>query len=99
MALLVLKTHRALYFGGGVNERAQRVAGQRVVVAASIDIFELARLVVGAFRVLAFEKKTFDLVCRLLLEKKKHLQPSGVTLVNALNDLPVRHPPPLKIPV
>ena len=34
VVLLVLEAHRALHFGGGVDELAQRVAGQRVVVAA-----------------------------------------------------------------
>ena len=42
MVLLVLETHRALHFGRGVDEGAQRIAGQRVVVSAGIDVFKLA---------------------------------------------------------
>ncbi len=42
MVLLVLEAHRALHFGGGVNEGAQRIAGQGVIVSAGVDVFELA---------------------------------------------------------
>ena len=38
----VLEAHGALDFGRGVDEVAQRVAGQRVIVAAGVHIFELA---------------------------------------------------------
>ena len=41
MVLLVLEAHGALHFGGGVDEGAQRIAGQRVMIAG-IDVFELA---------------------------------------------------------
>ena len=39
--LLVLEAHRALHFGGGVDEGAQRIAGERVVIAAGVDVLEL----------------------------------------------------------
>ena len=45
--LLVLEAHGALHFGGGVDERAQRVAGQRVIVAAGVHVLELAGFVVA----------------------------------------------------
>ena len=46
MVLLVLEAHRALHFGGRVDELAQRIAGQRVIVAAGVHVFELAGLVI-----------------------------------------------------
>ena len=46
--LLVLEAHRALHFRGRVDERAQRVARQRVIVAAGVHVFELAGFVVAA---------------------------------------------------
>ena len=42
VVLFVLEAHGALHFGGGVDERAQRIAGQRVVVAAGVHVLELA---------------------------------------------------------
>ena len=59
---LVLETHGSLDFGGGINKRAQRIAGERVVVTAGIDVFEFAGLVVVPLRVLALEKESFDFV-------------------------------------
>ena len=49
--LLVLEAHRALHLGHGVNELAQRVAGERVVVAVGVDELELAGLVILALGV------------------------------------------------
>ena len=40
--LLVLESHRALHFGRGIDEGAQRIAGQRVIVAAGVHVLELA---------------------------------------------------------
>ena len=60
--LLVLETHGPLDFRGGINKRAQRIAGQRVVVTAGIDVFELAGFVVIPLRILALEKESFDFV-------------------------------------
>ena len=62
MILLVLETHGPLDFRGGINKRAQRIAGQRVVVTAGIDVFELAGFVVIPLRILALEKESFDFV-------------------------------------
>ena len=50
VVLFVLEAHRALHFGGGVDEGAQRIAGQRVIVAAGVDVFELAGFVIVAAR-------------------------------------------------
>jgi hypothetical protein len=60
--LLVLKTHRALHFRGGVDKRAQRIARKRVIISAGIDIFKLAGFVVAGLRVHAVEQKALDLV-------------------------------------
>ena len=51
MVLLILEAHGALHFGRGVDEGAQRVAGQRVIVSAGVDVFELAGFVVAPLRV------------------------------------------------
>jgi len=48
--------------GAGVDEFAQGVAGQRVIVAAGIDVFELIGLVIAAFGVGAVEEEAFDFV-------------------------------------
>ena len=45
--LLVLEAHGALHFSRGVDELAQRVERQHVVVAAGVDELELAGLVVA----------------------------------------------------
>ena len=59
------EAHRALRLGRGVDEAAQRVARQRVVVAAGRDELELARLVVVALGVAALEQEALDLVGRV----------------------------------
>src|SRR5260370_39621566 len=59
---LVLETHGALHFRGGVNKSAQWIAGERMVVTAGIDIFEFAGFVVTALGILAIEKEPFDFV-------------------------------------
>ena len=46
MILFVLEAHGALYFGRGVDEGAQRIAGKRVIIAARVHIFELEILVI-----------------------------------------------------
>ena len=65
MILLILEPHRALHFGARVDKRPQRIARQRMVVAAGVHVFELTRLVVAALGILAVEKKSFNLVCRI----------------------------------
>ena len=60
--LLVLEAHRALHFGGRVDELAQRIARQRMIVAARVDVLELAGLVIAALGVRALEEEAFDFV-------------------------------------
>ncbi len=62
VVLLVREAERALDLGRGVDEAPQRVAGQRVVVAARRDVLELARLEVAPLGVPALEDEPFDLV-------------------------------------
>ncbi len=46
-------------------KRAQRIAGQRVIVAAGVHVFELAGLVVVPLGVYALEEEAFNLVGRV----------------------------------
>src|SRR6266436_4391984 len=62
MILFVLEAHGALDFSGGVDEGAQRVAGERVVIAAGVDVFELAVVVIMAFGIGAIEEEAFNFV-------------------------------------
>src|SRR5713101_329577 len=62
VVFLVLEAHGSLDFGRGINKRAQRIAGKRVVITAGVDVFELADFVVIPLRVLAFEKESFDFI-------------------------------------
>ena len=62
VVFLVREAQRALHLGHRVDERAQRVARQRVVVATLVHEIELARLVIAAFGVAALEQKAFDLI-------------------------------------
>ena len=57
MVLFVLEAHGALHFGGSVDERAQRIAGQRVIVATGVDILELAGFVIAPFRIRPLNRK------------------------------------------
>ena len=62
MVLFVLKAHGSLHFRGTINENAQSVVGQGVVIAAGADVFELAGLVKVALGVNAIEKEALDFV-------------------------------------
>ena len=62
VVLFVLETHRALHFGGGVDKGTQRIARQRVIVAAGVDVFKLPRFVIAALGVRSFEQEAFDFV-------------------------------------
>src|SRR5260370_41773309 len=62
VVFLVLETHGSLHFGGSINKRAQRIAGECMVVTAGIDVFEFAGFVVTPLRVLALEKESFDFI-------------------------------------
>jgi hypothetical protein len=61
VVLLVLEAHGALHFGRGVDELAQRIERQRVIVAAAGDELELAGLVVLLLGVLAGEQEALNL--------------------------------------
>ena len=65
MILFVLEAHRALHFGGRVNKTAQRIAGQRVVIAAGVHVLKFVRLVIVTFGVFTLEQETFDFVRRI----------------------------------
>ena len=65
MILFVLESHRPLHFRRRIDKRPQRIARQRMIIAACIHIFELARLVVSALGVRTKEQKTFDFVRRI----------------------------------
>src|SRR2546423_15673157 len=51
MIFLILKTHGALHFRSGVNEGAEGISRQRMIVAASIYVLEFAGFVVTALGV------------------------------------------------
>ena len=99
VVLFVLEAHGALHFGGGVDESAQRIAGQRVVVAAGVDVLELAGLVVVSLGVGALEEEAFDfvggvervavLLDRLVGERLQHAaNVGGVGLAILVDDSP-----------
>src|SRR5262249_8263071 len=48
-----------------IDESAKGVAGQRMVVAAGVDVLELTRLVITALGVCTLEKEAFDFICRV----------------------------------
>src|SRR5437879_13922874 len=62
MVFLVLEAHGPLHFGSRVDERTQRIAGQRVIVSAGVDVLELAGFVIAALGIGPFEQEAFELV-------------------------------------
>src|SRR5579859_4416997 len=62
MVFLILEAHGALHFSRGIDKRAQRIARQRVIIAAGVYVFELARLVVTALGISALEEKALNLI-------------------------------------
>ena len=82
---LVLEAHGALHFGRGVDKRAQRIAGQRVIVSAGVDVFEFAGLVVVALGVGAFEEEAFDFVGGVERVALFLVQFVGIALQHAAN--------------
>ena len=99
MVLLVLEAHRALHFGDGVDELAQRVAGQRVVVAAGVDVLEVAGFVVAALGVEALEEEAFDFVggverVAVLGEaaRRRILEPPRMSAANGVPSLSITWP-------
>src|ERR1051325_2871315 len=62
MVFLILEAHGALHFRSGIDECAQWIAGQRVVVAAGVYIFKFFRLMVAPLGVRTLEEKAFNLI-------------------------------------
>ena len=62
MIFLVLEAHRALHFRRGIDKSSQRIAGQRMIVPACVDVFELQAFVIMALRIGALEQESFNLV-------------------------------------
>ena len=62
---LVLEAHSALHFSRRVDERAQRVAGQGMIVAAGIDVLEFGGFVIMTLGVGSFEEESFNFVGRV----------------------------------
>src|SRR5277367_6098941 len=62
VVFFILEAHGALHLGRGVDKRAQRIAGQRMVVAAGIHVFKFSGFVVAGFGIGAAEEDTFDFV-------------------------------------
>ena len=62
MIFFVFEAHRALDLGRGVDELAQWITGQRVIVAAAVYIVEAAGLGEVLLGVDAVEQEAFDLV-------------------------------------
>jgi hypothetical protein len=60
--LFVLEAHRALHFSSGIDELAQRIERQRVIVAAGVDEIEAARLVELALGIRTGKEEAFNLV-------------------------------------
>ena len=92
VVFFVLEAHGALHFGGGVNKGAQRIAGQRMVVAAGIDVLELASFVIAALGVRSLEQETFNLVGRVERVALLLVQHLGVALQHATNVGCIRRP-------
>src|SRR5690242_5232233 len=90
MVFFVLEAHRALYFSSGVDERTQRITGQRVIVAAGIDVLEPASLVKMALGVGALEQETFYLVSSVECVALLLVQFVGVILEHATNVAGIR---------
>ena len=65
MVLLVLEAHGALHFSRGVDELAQRIERQRMIVAAGGDEIEFAGLVVRLLRIFAGEEEALDFSGRI----------------------------------
>src|SRR4030081_1676080 len=62
MVLFVLEAHRTLYLRGRIDEGAQRIAGQRMVVSAGIHVLKFPRFVVAPLRVRSLKQESFNLV-------------------------------------
>ena len=65
VVFLVLEAHRALDFGDRIDKRTERIARQRLVIAAGVDVLEFVGLIEALLRVDAAEEKALDLVGRI----------------------------------
>ena len=65
MVLFVLEAHGALHFGRSVDKRAQRIAGQRMIIAAGVDVLELAGFVIVLLRIDPLEQEALNLIGRI----------------------------------
>src|SRR6266849_8730730 len=81
----ILEAHGALHFGAGVDKGAQRIAGERVVVAAGVDVLELSGFVVMALGVGALEEEAFDFVGGVEGVALFFVQRFGIALEQAAN--------------
>src|SRR5260221_4143850 len=62
MVFLILKAVGALYFRCGIDEGAQWVGRQRMVIAAGVHIVELAGFVVATLGICALEEEALNFV-------------------------------------
>src|SRR6185437_1598403 len=85
VVFFVLETHSALHFGGCVNECAQGIAGQRVVVAAGVHVFEFAGFLEVALGVGAFKEEAFNFVGGVERVALLGIQRFRIALQNAAN--------------
>src|SRR5258708_661371 len=67
------------------SRKAQPIAGQGLIISASVDVFELQRFVVAALSIGALEKKALDFVGRIQRVTFLLIQVVGVTLQCAAN--------------
>ena len=85
MIFFVLKSHGSLHLGNRVNKRAQGVAGQRVIVAAGIYVFELAGFVVAPLGIGALKEEAFNFVGGVQRVTVFLVQAVGIPLEDAAN--------------
>src|SRR5579871_2064630 len=62
MVLLVFEAHRPLNLSRRIDELTQRIARQRVIVPALVDILERTRLMVATLSIDTLKQKSFNLV-------------------------------------
>src|SRR5262245_39713772 len=62
MIFLVCESHGPEGLGGVVNELAQRITGERMIIADGVDVLELAVLVIAPLSVGSAEVEPFNFV-------------------------------------
>jgi len=60
--LLVLESHGPLHFCGVVDKGSQRIARQRVVIAARVHVLKTAGFVIAALGIEAGEDEALDFI-------------------------------------